>query len=80
MTRGTSDIPSGLKKDWKALAQAMKDRGWTFEEGSKHIKAFAPDGQARATLPKSPGDWRALKNETAKFRRWCRAQGVEPGI
>lgn len=87
MRRGSSHIPKGLPKDWKKLAEdwkklaeAMRAAGWTFEEGKKHPKAFAPDGIARATLSRSPSDWRAFHNERAKFRRWCRDRGIEPGI
>jgi hypothetical protein len=80
MTRGTSNLPSGLPKDWKQLAEAMKDLDWTFEEGSKHPKSFAPDGVTWATLSKTPGDHRSLKNATAAIRRWCRGQGITPTI
>jgi len=80
MTRGTRTIPNGLKKDWKKLAQVMKGVGWTFEDGSRHVKCFAPDGIAYSTIPKTPSDHRALKNETAAFRRWCRANGITPDI
>jgi hypothetical protein len=78
--RGQKEIPSGLPKDWRRLAQAMREHGWLFEEGGKHVKVFAPDGVTWATLPKTPGDVRALRNAQAKFRRWCRDHGVEPGI
>jgi hypothetical protein len=78
--RGTHTIPSGLKKDWKALALAMRAAGWTFEEGTKHGRAFAPDGVTWASLPTTPSDYRALKNATAAFRRWCRVHGIDPGI
>lgn len=73
-------IPRGLKKDWKKLAEAMKTAHWTFEPGKKHVKAFAPDGESWTTLSGTPGDVRSLKNARAVFRRWCRANGVEPGI
>jgi hypothetical protein len=79
--RGSREIPPGLKKDWKKLAQAMRSAGWTFEPGRGHaVKAFAPDGETAAVLPGTPGDWRAIRNEIAKFRRWCRGRGVDPGI
>lgn len=80
MTRGTSEIPPGLKKDWKKLAEAMKVAGWTFEQGSSHVKAFAPDGVTWTTLVGTPGDVRSWRNARAAFRRWCREAGVEPGI
>lgn len=80
MTRGTSTIPKGLKKEWKTLAQAMKDVDWTFEHGTKHVKAFAPDGIAWTTLSGTPGDIRSWRNARADFRRWCRESGIEPGI
>lgn len=80
MTRGTRDIPGGLKKDWKPLAKAMQDAEWTFEQGSKHIMAFAPIPPTYQRLPKTPSDRRALQNEISKFRRWCREHGADPGI
>lgn len=80
MARSTS-IPKGLKKDWQKLAEAMKAKGYKFEPGSRHIKAFPPDGITPAqTLPSSPSDVRAWRNERAKFRRWCSVNGIEPGI
>lgn len=78
--RGSRKIPEGLPKDWKKLAEAMRDQDCTFEEGGKHMKAFAPDGITWATLPKTPSDIRALRNARAKFRRWCRERGLEPQI
>jgi len=76
----TREIPRGLPKDWKRVAEAMRERGWLFEEGRRHVKAFAPDGVTWSTLPKTPSDQRGLLNERAKFRRWCRDRGLEPGI
>jgi hypothetical protein len=78
--RGSRDIPKGLPKDWKKLAEAMKAAGWTFEERTKGIRGYAPDGVTTATLHKTPSEWRGLRNERAKFRRWCRDRGIDPGI
>ena len=77
--RGTREIPSGLKKDWRKLAEAMRDAGWTFEQAD-HPKCFAPDGRTWVTLSKTPSDVAAWRNARAAFRRWCRENGVEPGI
>jgi hypothetical protein len=78
MTRGTREIHKSLKKDWRKLAEAMRDDDWTFEQGAKHPKAFAPDGMTWTTLTGSPSDRRALKNATAVYRRWCRENGRMP--
>lgn len=78
--RGTREIPKGLKKDWRKLAEAMRDADWTFEVGGRHPKAFAPDGINWTTLPGTPGDVKSWRNARAVFRRWCRENGVEPGI
>ncbi len=78
--RGSSKIPRGLRKDWRKLAEAMRAHGWTFEERTKGVQAYAPDGKTTATLHKSPSDWRAFQNERARFRRWCEDRGLEPGI
>ncbi|MGZ5296846.1 MAG: hypothetical protein ACXWYT_08025 [Actinomycetota bacterium] len=80
MPRGTRQIPTRLKKDWRKLAEAMRDVGWTFEDGTKHVKAFAPDGVTIMRLPGTPSDRRAIANATAAFKRWCRENAVEPGI
>lgn len=80
MPRGGTGIPRGLKKDWRKLAEAMRDAGWTFEEGRKHVNAFAPDGHTHTTLSSTPGDTRAWRNARGGFRRWCREHGIEPGI
>jgi hypothetical protein len=77
--RGTSDIPRGLRGEFRDLAEAMKAAGWTFEQG-RHVKCFAPDGVTATTLPNTPSDWRGFRNARAAFRRWCRDNGVEPGI
>jgi hypothetical protein len=78
--RGSRRIPEGLPKDWKKLAETMRNQGWTFEEGGRHVKVFAPDGITWATLSKTPSDIRAFRNARARFRRWCRDRGLEPGI
>jgi hypothetical protein len=78
--RGTRDLPRGLKKDWRKLAIRMRDVGWTFEQGGRHPKCFAPDGHTWTTLPGTPGDVAAWRNARAVFRRWCRENEVEPGI
>jgi hypothetical protein len=78
-SRGTREIPAGLKKDWRKLAEAMRDVGWTFEQAD-HPKCFAPDGRARMMLSKTPGDIPAWRNARAAFRRWCRQNEIEPGI
>jgi hypothetical protein len=78
--RGSREIPKGLKKDWRKLAEAMQAHGWTFEERTKGVWAYAPDGVTTAMLHKTPSDWRAWRNERAKFRRWCASQGLKPGI
>jgi hypothetical protein len=80
MPRGSSEIPRNLKKDWRKLAEAMRDAGWTFDPGRKHVKAFAPDGETYTTLPGTPGDQRAWRNARADFRRWCRAHEVDTRI
>jgi hypothetical protein len=80
MTPGSSEIPPGLKKEWRGLAERMRDASWTFEKGTKYIKAFAPDGVSRATLPMTPSDRRALMNAIGDFRRWCRRHNIDPGI
>ena len=41
MPRGGTEIPRGLKKDWRKLAEAMRDAGWTFGQGGKHVVAYA---------------------------------------
>ncbi len=78
--RGSREIPRGLRKEWRDLAEAMRGAGWTFEERTKGVVAYAPDGVTTAGLHKTTSDWRAFRNERAKFRQWCRARGVEPGI
>jgi len=78
--RGTGAVPRGLKKDWRKLAERMRDAGWTFEQGGKHPKCFAPDGHTWTTLSGTPGDVAAWRNARAVFRRWCRDNDVEPGI
>ena len=78
-SRGTREIPAGLKKDWRKLAEAMRHAGWTSEQGH-HPRCFAPDGRGRMTLSKTPSDVAAWRNARATFRRWCRQNGVEPGI
>jgi hypothetical protein len=78
--RGTPEVPRLLRKEWRDLAEAMRAVGWTFERGGKHVKAFAPDGKTWTTLVGSPGDVRGWKNARSDFRRWCRENGVEPGI
>ncbi len=80
MTRGSTEIPKGLKRDWRKLAEAMREHKWTSEEGSRGVMAYAPDGQTAAMLHKTPSDWRAYRNEVAKFRRWCRGRNLEPGV
>lgn len=80
MPRGSTEIPRGLKKDWRKLAEAMRDVGWTFEMGRKHVKANAPDGLARATLSGTPSDVAAWRNARGRFRSWCRGHGIEPRI
>jgi hypothetical protein len=80
MPRGSAEIPRSLRKEWRKLAEAMVEAGWTFEQGGSHVKAYGPDGVAFATLSGTPGDQRAWKNARADFRRWCRGHGVEPGI
>lgn len=77
--RGSRDIPKGLKKDWKKLAEAMKAADWTFEEATRP-KCFAPDGVTWTTLSRTPSDVASWRNARAVFRRWCRENGVEPGI
>ncbi len=79
--RGSRNIPAGLKKDWRRLAEKMRDAGWTFEEGKGYPKAYAPDGVTATTFPKTPKvHSRGLENAKATFRRWCRQNGVDPGI
>jgi hypothetical protein len=78
MTR-SREVPKGLPKDWRKLARAIQEKGWEFEEGTKHVKAFGPGG-GFLTLPKTPSDWRAYLNQRARFRRWCRERGLDPGI
>lgn len=81
MTRGTRQIPKALKKDWRKLAEAMREQGWTFEQPKHgHPHAYAPDGIAHSPLPGTPGDQAGLRNARATFRRWCRENGREPGI
>jgi len=80
MPRGGAEIPSSLKKDWRKLAEAMRVAGWRFEQGSRHVKAFAPDGVAWTTLPGTPSDTASWRNARAAFRRWCRDNAVDPGI
>lgn len=58
----------------------MRAAGWTFEIGGKHVKVFAPDGVTWTTLSGTPGDVAAWRNARAAFRRWCRDNGIRPGI
>jgi hypothetical protein len=58
----------------------MRDTGWTYEKGAKHIKPFAPDGVTLTILPSTPSDRRALASEMARFRGWCRKNHVPPEI
>lgn len=78
--RGSRDIPRSLRKEWRQLAERMRDQDWTFEEGGKHPKAFAPDGVTWTTLAGTPGDVKGWRNARAVFRRWCRENSREPGI
>lgn len=78
--RGAQEVPKGLPKDFKKLADAMKALGWTFEQGKGHVKAFAPDGKAMQVFPTTPSDRHALLNARSRFRAWCTANNKEPGI
>ena len=80
MPRGSGEIPKGLTKDWRKLAEAIRDAGWTFDHGAKHVKAYASDGRTRATLSCTPSDVAAWRNARGGFRRWCRENAIDPGI
>ena len=72
-------VPRGLSKDWKRLAERMREVGFLFED-ERRVKAFAPDGRVIITLQKTPSARRALQEARALFQRWCKANGIEPGV
>lgn len=82
--KGTSEVPKVLKREWKALGQAMKANGWTFTQGKGYVRAYAPrwvDGSISVvSLPLTPSDHRAFANNRSSYRRWCDENGVARNI
>lgn len=58
-----------MKREVRELVAAAKRHGWRVVEG-KHIKLYPPDqSKPPVVLPKTPSDWRALRNAIAELRR-----------
>ena len=64
--------PSGCSKEACRVAEAMVRLGWTLLRQKKHYVLGMEDAQGRRlrfVLPKSPSDWRSLRNSLAFLRR-----------
>lgn len=71
------DLP-GFAKENKNLVFAMVEAGWRGRITSKgHWLGRAPDGKAQITVPAKNGNNRGLKNASASFLRWLRANAPE---
>lgn len=68
------DLP-GFDKENRSLIFAMVEAGWRGRITSKgHWMGRAPDGKQQITVPSKQGNNRGLKNASAQFAKWLRAQ------
>jgi hypothetical protein len=51
----------------RELAKKLPD--WHFEQTSRHVKIYNPDGAFVYTTSSTPSDWRAGRNLVAHLRR-----------
>lgn len=57
-----------INRDIQRLAQFAETQEWDVADGGKHLLFTAPDG-ALVTVPRTPSDWRSVRNTVAELRR-----------
>lgn len=55
-------------KELNSLLASLVRQGWRFQRGGKHNKLWSPNGRL-LVVPKTPSDWRAIRNLASQSRR-----------
>lgn len=57
-----------IPRDFREIVDLATAHGCHVEDGRKHLKLRFPDGRM-AVMPRSPSDWRGVRNFTARVKR-----------
>lgn len=63
---------SAVPKNLRPAVEAAAGRGWVLERTKRHLRLFKP-GCGFVVFPKTPSEYRGLKNLEADIRRAERA-------
>lgn len=56
------------RKEVRELIRYLEKLGWMIRSSGKHYVAMKP-GHPRIPIPKTPSDWRGLKNSISRLRK-----------
>lgn len=75
MGKRSSDIPKGIRKEYRAVVRAAREQGWEFERRGGYPIAWPPDKSKRPVpIPLTPA------SHKRSFENWLsqmRAAGLE---